>query len=199
MFRCNPVILLSPRFEILWYVMVISISAVSYVTTLASFFIESAELRQVSLLLEAINALPTIFCYVIIRRHFRGIRSSDTVKRMQSKLSLGLVLQLLLQLINIAIVWSGFLFAWFDFLSAGGPDPSLEAALNIYFATTDMFTVWIPALMGLLIMWSISGFLQPKKTHPERLSVSNITLQQKFCLRRRKLSPQRRCSRIASW
>ncbi|RCN49378.1 hypothetical protein ANCCAN_04630 [Ancylostoma caninum] len=85
--------IVSPRFEILWYVMVISITTVSYVTTLVSFFINSGELREVSLLLQAVNAIPTIICYVVIRWHFRGIRSSDLVKRMQSKLSLGLVLQ----------------------------------------------------------------------------------------------------------
>ncbi|RCN49377.1 hypothetical protein ANCCAN_04629 [Ancylostoma caninum] len=65
---------------------------------------------------------------------------------------------------------------------------------------TDMFMVWVPALTGLLIMWSISGFLQPKGVHPERLSISNITLHQKFFLIfRGKPSPQRRCSKITNW
>ncbi|KAL6736763.1 hypothetical protein Aduo_007077 [Ancylostoma duodenale] len=192
--------IVSPRFEILWYVMVISITAVSYVTTLVSFFINSGELREVSLLLQAVNALPTVICYVVIRWHFRGIRSSDIVKRMQSKLSFGLLLQLLLQLIDIGIIWSGFVFFWFDIFPDDNSNPGLQNAVDLYFAVSDMFMVWVPALTGLLIMWSISGFLQPKKTHLERLSVSNITLQQRFCPGSRvKLSQQRRCSKISSW
>ncbi|KAL6736762.1 hypothetical protein Aduo_007076 [Ancylostoma duodenale] len=195
-------VIVRPRFTILWYALVVVITTVSYTISLVSGFTHSARLRQISILLCALNALPTIICYTIIRRHFRGISSSDSVKRMQSKLSVGLLLELTLQLINSFIRWSAFVFLWFDLYS----DSDIIAAISIYFQISDMFLAWMPALIGLLIKWSISGFLRTKKTHTERLSLSNISLQQKWLLilrsklsRRRGSSAVGKCSKVTKW
>ncbi|RCN49379.1 hypothetical protein ANCCAN_04631 [Ancylostoma caninum] len=108
---------------------VVLITTVSYTTSLVAGFTHSADLRQTSILLGAINALPTIICYVLIRRHFRGISSSDSVKRMQSKLSMGLLLELVLQLIDSSARWSAFVFLWFNLYS----NSDIIAVITLYF------------------------------------------------------------------
>ncbi|EYC27148.1 hypothetical protein Y032_0009g548 [Ancylostoma ceylanicum] len=51
------------------------------------------------------SALPTLFCYAAISRHFKKISSSDKVKKMHTKLYRILLLQMFLQMINLSIMF----------------------------------------------------------------------------------------------
>lgn len=52
-----------------------------------------AELLYISIMMLPTSAAPTIICYIITRRHFKNNWSSEKVRKMQCKLSLGLLLQ----------------------------------------------------------------------------------------------------------
>ncbi|EYC16735.1 hypothetical protein Y032_0032g2463 [Ancylostoma ceylanicum] len=88
--------------------------------------------------------------------------------------------------------WSAFVFLWLKLYS----NSDIRAVIDIYFQMTDIFVAWMPALIGLLIKWSISGFLQPTRIHTERLSFGNISLQLKFSPM---LWTKQRCSKIMNW
>ncbi|RCN49383.1 hypothetical protein ANCCAN_04635 [Ancylostoma caninum] len=152
---------LASNYAVFFYIIVVVIAIISYVTSLLSGFTQNVTLRYVALVLTSSGFLPTIVCYFIIRQHFKMINSSDIVKRMQSKLSLGLLLQWILQMISSVIMWSGFAFNCF-FLFSFDNARTVEAVVDIYFVIADTFMAWIPAITGLLIKWSISGFLQGK-------------------------------------
>ncbi|KAL6737152.1 hypothetical protein Aduo_010821 [Ancylostoma duodenale] len=69
------------------------------------------ELDFISMLLTTFEALPVFVCYVIIYRHFRNITTSDRVRRMQNKLSAGLLMLMLIQFVNNVISWTYFLIS----------------------------------------------------------------------------------------
>ncbi|KAL6736760.1 hypothetical protein Aduo_007074 [Ancylostoma duodenale] len=151
-----------------FYIIVVVIAIISYATTLISGLTQNVALRYVALAFTSSGFLPTIVCYFIIRQHFKVIKSSDIVKRMQSKLSLGLLLQWILQMISTIIMWSGFAFNCY-FIFSFDNAKAVEAVVDVYFVIADIFMAWIPAITGLLIKWSISGFLQGK-TAPAKSS-----------------------------
>ncbi|EYB94687.1 hypothetical protein Y032_0168g175 [Ancylostoma ceylanicum] len=67
------------------------------------------ELDYMSMLLSTLEGLPVFVCYLTTHQHFKCISSSDRVKRMQSKLSAGLLMLMLILSINNVVSWFYFL------------------------------------------------------------------------------------------
>ncbi|EYC09011.1 hypothetical protein Y032_0063g3478 [Ancylostoma ceylanicum] len=89
-------VIVRPRFKYMYYIIAISINVVSYALSRMFMIFLKLEYQIASVAISATSALPTIICYVVIQRFFRDINSSDHVKKMQSKLSLGLLMQVAL-------------------------------------------------------------------------------------------------------
>ncbi|WKX99887.1 hypothetical protein Q1695_014621 [Nippostrongylus brasiliensis] len=115
---------------------------------------------QASLVVMLIVA--TICCYIRIRKHFR-IRTgyTETVKRMQGRLSTSIVLQ--------AVLYSILVVAWafapvFIIITIAILGISLAAQIVVVCYSLILLTLfrWYPVATGLLILYSIRGFLTPK-------------------------------------
>ncbi|KAK5978180.1 hypothetical protein GCK32_007557 [Trichostrongylus colubriformis] len=110
-------------------------------------------------------------CFYILRRHFRVNAYSDVVRKAQNKLSKGLLLQILIQIIALVLlglgpVWSllGSLFNLEDniIFTTGG----------IYLVIVYVVFAWYPLFIGFIIKWSISGLLTVKRP-AQKVSVPN--------------------------
>ncbi|EYB99253.1 hypothetical protein Y032_0124g1244 [Ancylostoma ceylanicum] len=163
-------VIVRSKYAVYFYIIVVVVAVISYGASLVSGLTQEIALRYVALALMSSGFLPTIVCYFMVRQHFKLINSSDIVRRMQSKLSLCLLLQWILQMISILIMWSGFAFNYF-FLFTFEDARAVEAVVDVYFIIADAFLAWIPAITGLLIKWSISGFLQGKTVRSKSSSI----------------------------
>ncbi|WKX99891.1 hypothetical protein Q1695_014624 [Nippostrongylus brasiliensis] len=116
-----------------------------------------------------------IVCYVVLRRHFRRSNYSEKAKRLQNKLSNGLLLQIIVHIITLILV------------SAIGPGiVYLCVALSVdvklivtivssYMVIVYMMFAWYPVIIGFIIKWSISGFLTTRKGQITTIVVDRTT------------------------
>ncbi|KAL6730565.1 hypothetical protein Aduo_001528 [Ancylostoma duodenale] len=122
------IVIIKPKIAFILCVVVTLIPMASYTTSLICWLIDSVELLYVSILMLPTNAVTTVICYVITRRYFKNSCTSEEVRKMQCRLSLGLLLQIVLQLTCNFIMWTYFLFTWFfTFMFDNG-----ETALTVF-------------------------------------------------------------------
>ncbi|EYB85408.1 hypothetical protein Y032_0299g1793 [Ancylostoma ceylanicum] len=121
----------------------------------------------------------TIACYILLRRHFRSRVYSDIVKRMQNKLSRSLLMQIFVHLSALALV--DVVRPVIDLvLRPFNANKKTLIIINVvYFTFVNMVFIWYPVAIGIIIKWSISGFLRRSDSDS---SVKEFTLVRRSTL-----------------
>ncbi|ETN80121.1 hypothetical protein NECAME_09393, partial [Necator americanus] len=104
-----------------------------------------------------------IVCYFILKRYFTLSAYSKKVRQMQNKLSNGMIIQVIIHICAIALIGSrrpvvaayGFIF--------NADEEKQRHVSGIYIVIVYLVFIWYPVITGLLIRWSISGFLTRRK------------------------------------
>ncbi|XGW19868.1 hypothetical protein V3C99_003588 [Haemonchus contortus] len=105
--------------------------------------------------------LITSSCYFILRRHFRLNKYSILVRKMQNKLSKGVLFEVAMHLFMLMMVSGGRLVMQLDSIFTL-PKEVIMSITGIYDTTISITLAWYPVAIGFIIKWSISGFLTSK-------------------------------------
>ncbi|VDO28766.1 unnamed protein product [Haemonchus placei] len=105
-----------------------------------------------------------LICYFILRRHFRLNNYSDAIRKAQNKMSKGLLIQIFVQTIALAIMGIGQLIFFIASLFRFSDETAAEI-LGIYMLVVYVVFLWFSVLIGFIIKWSISGLLTIKPSH----------------------------------
>ncbi|WKX99897.1 hypothetical protein Q1695_014626 [Nippostrongylus brasiliensis] len=98
-------------------------------------------------------------CYLILRQHFKTKAYSARVKRLHSKLSYGIIAQALVHVGVILLVGLQNPVALLCTWIWRGNEADMDYASALYGVAVYLIFIWYPFVIGLLIRWSISGFL----------------------------------------
>uniref|UniRef100_A0A7I4YAF7 G_PROTEIN_RECEP_F1_2 domain-containing protein n=1 Tax=Haemonchus contortus TaxID=6289 RepID=A0A7I4YAF7_HAECO len=124
--------------------------------------------------------IPVIIftCYFTLRRHFRMTHYTDRIRKLQNKMSNGLLIQVILHFVAIALLAS------VDAVIT--PSSRIFALKNentvvigkSYALAIYMLLSWYPVFIGFIIKWSISGFLTKNKvTRPKTTLILPVISQ----------------------
>ncbi|XGW17294.1 hypothetical protein V3C99_002140 [Haemonchus contortus] len=116
-----------------------------------------------------------LICYFILRRHFRLNNYSNAIRKAQNKMSKGLLIQIFVQTIALAIMGIGqlifFMASLFHF-----SDNTATDILGIYMLVVYVVFLWFSVLIGFIIKWSISGLLTIKPSHRNSRVSNEVTI-----------------------
>ncbi|EYC10493.1 hypothetical protein Y032_0055g2585 [Ancylostoma ceylanicum] len=103
----------------------------------------------------SLEIVSTLTCFYLTRQYFKKHGCSERVKKMQDKMSKGLLLQLLIEVIlnvgnSLAFLGEYLLYKRiFDLVNG--------KAIVIFNMVVFMTLMWQPVIMGVLIRWIVSG------------------------------------------
>ncbi|KAL6727821.1 hypothetical protein Aduo_009664 [Ancylostoma duodenale] len=104
-----------------------------------------------------------IICYVIVRRYFALNHCSVRVRKMQNKLSNGMLIQIVIHICALGLIGLRRpLIAVYGAIF-GADETARNNFSGLYIVIAYLVIIWYPFMTGLLIRWSISGFLRPSK------------------------------------
>ncbi|EYC16546.1 hypothetical protein Y032_0033g2714 [Ancylostoma ceylanicum] len=85
-----------------------------------------------------------------------------------------------------------------NFIYSHLPKKTAILVVDTYYLMTGMFVVWTPAFMGLLIKWSISGFLQKASADTNNTSTNEDSMRNRV-VSFVKTQASKVNSKVASW
>ncbi|EYB85397.1 hypothetical protein Y032_0299g1790 [Ancylostoma ceylanicum] len=101
-----------------------------------------------------------ITCYAILRRYFTQSQCSVRVRQMQNKLSNGMVIQIVIHICALGLIGLRRPFIALYGTIFGADEAARNYASGVYIVIAYLVIIWYPFMTGLLIRWSISGFLK---------------------------------------
>ncbi|EYC33087.1 hypothetical protein Y032_0002g592 [Ancylostoma ceylanicum] len=69
----------------------------------------------------------------------------------------------------------------------------------LIFKVMNLIMLWMPALTGFLIRWSISGFLQRRTAQTNIIPVKEMSLKTRFAVYTKKFQSGKSSATVTSW
>ncbi|EYC33342.1 hypothetical protein Y032_0002g733 [Ancylostoma ceylanicum] len=151
-----------------YYCLVALATVFATLGTTSVFFSKLEALQYYAAAVAVTAVVPTVLCYLAVKRYFKNISCSDDVKRMQTKLSHGFLLQLGLLLSNVLV--SLIDVATYPFDKKG----YTLGIIIAYDTLRGVIVSWQPALIGFVICWSTSGLFQKNRIHASDISLTRV-------------------------
>ncbi|CAJ0598039.1 unnamed protein product [Cylicocyclus nassatus] len=109
-------------------------------------------------------------CYAILRKHFAMNAFSEKVRKLQTKLSKGILMQILIHAVILALMsLVSPVMLLFDLVIESME--TKRVVFGVYILIVCLIFSWYPVATGLIIRWSIMGFLTKKKKQPRTSAV----------------------------
>ncbi|EYC12561.1 hypothetical protein Y032_0046g1302 [Ancylostoma ceylanicum] len=142
--------------------------ATCYATCYGVLVTKSIEGKQLletlmEILLVPVIIVVSVFCYVVITRHFRSVSGyTEKVKQMQARLSASICLQGIIHCVLAVAI--ALLIPLSLLVTAITDDEGVIFKFALFYEMLiQMMLRWYPTVMGALMVWSVRGFFQQQK------------------------------------
>ncbi|VDO92250.1 unnamed protein product [Heligmosomoides polygyrus] len=106
-----------------------------------------------------------ITCYFLLKTYFKTYGCSDKVRVLQSKLTTGLLLQIL---VHIAVLLLSIMsYPLFVTVQAASNKQTALTVVTYYRIVSDMIASWNTVFTAFVLRWSIAGFLKDRRRSSE--------------------------------
>ncbi|KAL6735719.1 hypothetical protein Aduo_006133 [Ancylostoma duodenale] len=153
-----------------YYLLVTLATLLAIAATRSVFYLELEALQYYAMAVAVSAVVPTVLCHLAIKRYFRNIPCSDDVKRMQTKLSHGLLLQMALFANMVVLIVDVATYPLHD-----DEKKRRSLPISVYEVCRGAFLIWLPALTGFVIYWFTSGLFQKIKPQANVIVVSEFS------------------------
>lgn len=147
------------------------------------FYYESESLEEflfMILLCTDIAVLPCTFiivlvCFIVLKRHFSAINYSDQTKRLQDRLSKSILIQIA-YLTLAGLLWNLPTLCIPLLMSTNVSYESLFRVIVWYNIVLNIILAWRAVVVGLVIKWSVAGFLKKSRAVNPKREVAPVSV-----------------------